>query len=91
MTRPDPSVIETVVELLTENGFSQIAEVIRILLNEAMRVERNQALQAEPYQRSEKRRGYANGYKPKTLATRLGEIEFRVPQTRGIEFFRISG
>lgn len=87
MTRPEPSVIETVVELLTEQGFSQMAEVIRILLNEAMRVERHQVLGAEPYQRSEKRRGYANGYKPKTVATRLGEIEFQVPQTRGVEFY----
>lgn len=87
MTRPEPSVIETVVDLLTENGLSQMAEVVRILLNEAMRIERSQVLEAEPYERSEKRRGYANGYKPKTVATRLGGIEFRVPQTRGVEFY----
>ncbi len=87
MTRPEPSVIETVVDLLTENGLSQMAEVVRILLNEAMRIERSQVLDAEPYQRSEKRRGYANGYKPKTVATRLGDIEFQVPQARGVEFY----
>lgn len=87
MTRPEPSVIETVVDLLTENGLSQMAEVVRILLNEAMRIERSQVLEAEPYQRSEKRRGYANGYKPKTVATRLGDIDFQVPQARGVEFY----
>jgi transposase-like protein len=87
MTRPEPSVIETVVELLCENGLSQMAEVVRILLNEAMRVERSQALEAEPYQRSERRRGYANGFKPKTVATRLGALELQVPQTRGVEFY----
>lgn len=87
MTRPEPSLIDTVVELLSENGLSQMAEVVRILLNEAMRVERSQVLEAEPYQRSEKRRGYANGYKPKTVATRLGEIEFQVPQARDVEFY----
>lgn len=87
MTRPEPSLIDTVVELLSENGLSQMAEVIRILLNEAMRAERAQVLEAEPYQRSEKRRGYANGYKPKTVATRLGEIEFQVPQARDVEFY----
>lgn len=53
MTRPEPSVIDTVVELLQENGLLQMAEVIRILLNEAMRLERSQVLEAEPYQRSE--------------------------------------
>lgn len=87
MTRPEPSVIDTVVELLQENGLLQMAEVIRILLNEAMRLERSQVLEAEPYQRSEKRRGYANGYKPKTVATRLGDIDLQVPQTRGVEFY----
>ena len=87
MTRPETSVMETVVELLQENGLTQMAEVMRILLNEAMRIERSQVLEAEPYQRTEKRRGHANGYKPKTLATRLGEIELQVPQTRGVEFY----
>lgn len=87
MTRPEASVMETVVELLQENGLTQMAEVMRILLNEAMRIERSQVLEAEPYQRTEKRRGHANGYKPKTLATRLGEIELQVPQTRGVEFY----
>ncbi|MBN2139213.1 MAG: transposase, partial [Sedimentisphaerales bacterium] len=33
-------------------------------------------------------RGYANGYKPKTLDTRMGRITVSVPQVRGeLEFF----
>src|SRR5579883_2273729 len=52
-----------------------------------MRVERSQVLQAQPYERTDRRRGYANGYKPKTMATRLGDITFDVPQTRGVEFY----
>jgi transposase-like protein len=83
----DSSVIEAVVQLLSENGFGNLAEAMRIVLNEAMRVERSQALQAQPYERSDRRRGYANGYKPKTVATRLGSITFEVPQTRGVEFY----
>jgi putative transposase len=83
----DSNVIDAVVQLLSENGFGNMAEAMRIVLNEAMRVERSQALDAQPYERSERRRGYANGYKPKTVATRLGSILFDVPQTRGVEFY----
>jgi putative transposase len=64
-----------------------MAEVVRILLNEAMRVERAQALEASPYERSVKRRGYANGFKPKTVNTRLGRMRVAIPQVRGeVEF-----
>ncbi len=83
----DSSVIEAVVQLLSENGFRNMAEAMRIVLNEAMRAERSQVLEAQPYERNERRRGYANGYKPKTMATRLGEITLAVPQTRGVDFY----
>ncbi len=85
--QPESNVVDTVVQLLCESGFSQMAEAIRIMLNEAMRIERSRAIEAEPYQRTERRKGYANGFKPKTLDTRLGSITFQVPQTRGVEFY----
>ncbi len=85
--QPDSNVIETVVQLLCESGLSQMAEAVRIMLNEAMRIERSQVIEAEPYQRTERRRGYANGFKPKTLDTRLGAITVQVPQTRGVDFY----
>jgi putative transposase len=83
----ESNVVETVVQLLCEAGLSQMAEAVRIILNEAMRIERSQVIEAAPYQRTERRKGYANGYKPKTMNTRLGEITFEVPQTRGVEFY----
>ena len=84
----DSNVIETVVQLLTENGLSHMVDAMRLLLNEAMRIERSQVLEADPYQRTEKRRGYANGYKPKTVFTRLGAVPLEVPQVRGgVEFY----
>ncbi len=79
----DNSVIETVVQLLSENGLPHMADAVRLMLNEAMRIERSQALEADPYQRTEKRHGYANGFKPKTLNTRVGELALQVPQVRG--------
>ncbi len=59
-----------------------MADAIRILVNEAMKLQRSEFLDAQPHERAESRRGYANGYKPKTVSTRVGEIEFAVPQVR---------
>ena len=60
---------------------------MRILVNEASRIERAQHLQASPYERSAQRVDYANGYKPKTVLTRVGEITFEVPQVRSGGFY----
>jgi putative transposase len=81
---------EDLMQLLCEPQaeHSGFVSVLRLLLNEAMRLERATVLQAQPYERTVERRGYANGYKPKTLATRLGQLELQVPQVRGdVEFY----
>src|SRR5450759_2410234 len=85
----NPELLNTVLQLLTDQGATGgLAEGIRLLVNEAMRQERSQALQAQPYERTKARQGHANGFKPKTLATRVGSIQFRVPQVRGgLDFY----
>jgi transposase-like protein len=83
----DSELLNTVLQLLTEQGHSGFAEGIRLLVNEAMRQERASALQAQPYERTEARLGHANGYKPKTVASGLGAITFQVPQVRGPKEF----
>jgi putative transposase len=52
-----------------------------------MQAERQQYLKAEPYQHSEEREGHANGYKPKTVQTRVGSITFSIPQVREGGFY----
>ena len=74
----DSNVVETVVQLLCESGLSQMAEAVRIMLNEAMKIERSQVLQADPYERSERRLGQANGFKDKTVETRLGPLALKI-------------
>jgi len=75
-------------ELLIQNGFDEMAEVMRILLNQAMKIEREDVLEAGAYQRTVDRKGYANGYKPKTVDTRMGRLVVDVPQVRGdVEFY----
>lgn len=76
-----------VLELLIEQGFDGLAEAIGTLMNEAMKIERSGVLGAQPYERSPERRGYANGYKPKTVRTRVGVVNLAVPKTRGVEFY----
>jgi len=74
-------------EQIATNGFEYLPELIRILVNAAMQAEREAYLGAAAYERSPKRRGYANGYKPKRVKTRLGEITFAVPQVREGDFY----
>jgi len=75
------------VKLLAENGFQGMANAIEILLNEAMKLERTEYLGARPYERSSQRRSHANGFKEKTVSSRLGKLELRVPQTRDSQFY----
>ena len=91
MTHEDQSTcFEELLQLLSEHGFDGMGEAIQILMNEAMKLERAETLGAMPYQRSESRRGYANGFKPKTVNSRLGRLSLKVPQTRDVEFYPSS-
>jgi len=78
---------EAVMDLLVEHGFDGLVRAMEILLNEAMKIERSAALGAAPYERSPQRRGHANGFKAKSLKTRVGELELAVPKTRGVAFY----
>jgi putative transposase len=86
MTRhdPDPKTIATALELLTHHGFEGMAGCLEALFNEAMRLERSAHLGAGPYERSDGRRGYANGFKPKRVDTRLGTLDLEIPQVRDL-------
>ena len=74
-------------ERLTGQGLEGLPELVRVLIIEAMRIERENYLQAKPYERNEERQGHANGYKPKTVKTRVGEVTFDVPQVREGGFY----
>jgi transposase-like protein len=85
--RNDFTLPAEVMEQVAEQGLEILPELIRIVINAAMQAERSEHLQATPYQHSEERRGYANGFKPKTMRTRVGEITFAVPQVREGGFY----
>ncbi len=83
----DFTVPAELLEQIASQGLDFIPELVRILVNAAMRAERENYLGAEPYQRTNERQGHANGYKPKTVQTRMGEITFAVPQVRDGGFY----
>ena len=88
MTCPEHCTLSNeIVEGIINQGMDYIPEMIRILINLAMQMERQAYLQAGPYERTPERKDYANGYKPKTVSTRLGAITFDVPQVRKGDFY----
>jgi len=79
--------LNSVYELISSYGMEAMPQAMEILFNEAMRIEREQHLGAGHYQRSNDRLDYANGYKPKRVKTRIGQLDLSVPQTRGSDFY----
>ena len=75
----------TGLEVLQE-AISEGDDAIRLLLQHTIQrvVEEEIAafLEAGTYERTDKRKGYRNGYKPRTLKTRVGRIELMVPKDR---------
>ena len=83
-TQQQSNAFGSVLELLTQEGFEGMAQAMEILVNEAMKIERSDFMKALPYQRSESRRGRANGFKEKLVKTRVGALKCRVPQVRDV-------
>ena len=85
--REDFTLPSEILEQITSQGFEALPELIRIVVNAAMQAERQQHSNAAPYQRTPEREAHANGYKPKTMHTRIGKITFDVPQVREGGFY----
>lgn len=78
----DNTTYDDPIQLILDHGIDGLKPAFELLLNTAMQLERAAFLGADRYERSSERSGYANGYKPKTLNTRIGQLDLRVPQTR---------
>jgi len=64
------------------SGDSQLGQLLEAVLNQVLEAQVAEQLQAAPYERTEQRQGYRNGYKPRRLTTRVGRLVLRVPQVR---------
>jgi putative transposase len=85
--QPDCTLSAELLEQIAATGLDALPELIRVIINTAMHAERQHYLGVGPNERSPQRRGQANGYKPKTVTTRVGEITFAVPQVREGGFY----
>jgi len=75
---------ETLQRLFTGDG--QLGRLVEAVLNQVLNAQVGEQLQAAPYERSEQRQGYRNGYKPRQLTTRVGALTLLVPQVRDGQF-----
>jgi hypothetical protein len=63
-----------------------LREVVRAVMQEILEAEMTDALGAEKGERTAARLGYRSGYYTRTLVTRVGKLELRVPQDRDGRF-----
>jgi putative transposase len=71
-----------VLDQIAGGGLDALPEAIRVLINVAMLQERQKFLGVGPYERSPERHAHANGFKDKTVQTRMGALTLAVPQVR---------
>ena len=67
-------------------GEDFLRELVQRTVQQVLEAEMTSFLGAETYQRNDVRRGWRNGYKPRTLKTRVGELELMVPKDRDGQF-----
>src|SRR5215211_9507689 len=77
--------LATVKDLLAANPDS-LRAVVRAVMQEMLEAEMTDALGAEKSERTPARLGYRAGYYTRTLVTRVGKLELRVPQDRDGRF-----
>ena len=78
--------IAEALEELQFNDMEGLCPAIQKLLNELMLIEREQAIKAAPYERSEQRQGYANGFKDKMLQSGEKRNIVTVKSSRSVRF-----
>lgn len=79
--------IQEVLEDFAQSGIQELKESLAKLLNQLMLAEREDFVNAAPYERSDARKDQCNGFKNKKLLTRCGELELKIPQVRSSEFY----
>ena len=68
------SMSQSILQIVSEKGFDGLREIMQMLFNEAMKMERENDL-------------HANGFKPRTINTLQGEIQLSIPQARNGGFY----
>jgi len=56
------------------SGQDGLAKLVEVVLNQILEAQVSESLGADRHERSEERQGYRNGYRPRTLFTRVGPV-----------------
>ena len=68
------------------SGQDGLAKLVEAVLNQVLEAQVTESLGADRHERTEERQGYRNGYRPRTLFTRVGPVTLQVPQMRDGSF-----
>ena len=77
---------EEILQLLKNNSQETFKILLENSLNEILKAESAQQLQAEPYERTAERTDSRNGHRERSLVTRIGKITLKVPRHRNVPF-----
>ena len=82
MTKSEAKPTIAAVNELFSKSPDGLREIVRAVMQEVLEAEMTEALGAEKSERTAGRHGYRSGYYGRTLITRVGKLELRVPQDR---------
>ena len=74
------------VGLFSESKDEAFGKLMEAILNQVLQAESAEQLGAENYERSDERSDYRNGTRTRSLTTRIGRIELKVPRHRNVPF-----
>ncbi|GLR45808.1 transposase for insertion sequence element ISRM5 [Mesorhizobium amorphae] len=86
MTKTESKTASAAVKDILLSNPDGLHEVIRAVMQEVLEAEMDEALSASKSERTPERLGYRSGYYGRTLVTRVGKLELRVPQDRAGRF-----
>ncbi len=86
MTRTKSRTAGANLKALVANDQEFLRQIVREAMQQILEAEMSDALGAEPGERTEARLGYRAGHYPRTLITRVGKLELRVPRDRDGRF-----
>ena len=82
MTRKKSKLAGSEIKALVKEDDDLMRSLVKTMLQEVLEAEMNEALGAQKGERTESRVGHRSGYYGRSLITRVGKIELRVPQDR---------
>jgi len=86
MTKNQSKLSKEEIKLLMEQDTDFLKPMVQFVVQQVLEAEMSEAVGAEKSERTEGRQGYRSGYYRRSLVTRVGKIELRVPQDRAGRF-----